>query len=649
MEKIKLILEALSKMQKLQVSTWNAPHHTFSDNLFNSPKDTRVTIPLQEPDRISDHGQKVANHFAKHNIRIADYAKGQAIETIQTQQGQKERPIAIARALTKTGGDHLVSGFANDPSRAASKKNVHSDYQVTISRHPNDVAGMTSRGQSWVNQSCMNFETGSNRGHLRYDVKEGTHVAYLHHKDDKDLKQPLARIALKPFHNDDDANDKILRPESRVYGSGPDAFNHTVAKYLDEKLPATSGESYTKNENVYHDSGSRNYFAVNSDKDFDKYIDKIRRNSDLVPNQSDLGNFRLNTAINHPRFASRHIDKFIDDPTTHESLVNNTKDRPYLLKPEHINKIIEHHGAVMNAPVPVGGRPSAYDHIYRSQHILEKLSRHPATKAEHLNKLLDLSENAAGRKVGDFHKQLPAYVITHPNLPNETMDKFLNPKEESHLGERLTLVNNSGRLTSDHITKLLDKASSTNNLKKLPLVNTIQYNRQNITSKHIDTILDNFKDDDWTPDAYSYTHKHPIQALAQNAGNIPALNKQHVSNMMDAANKDNKVRIQNGIARSGAPHLLSKEHLDDIISRRGTGNALREVVLAHNEGKLKLHPDQIHAMVHHDSDTTRELATGIKGLADEHKNTLLNDKYADIRDAMKENKPLARNREVTDL
>ena len=635
MEKIKLILEALSTMQKLQVSTWNAPHHTFSDNLFNSPKDTRVTIPLQEPDRISDHGQKIANHFAKHNIRIADYAKGQAVETIQTQQGQKERPIAIARALTKTGGDHLVSGFANDPSRAASKKNVHSNYQVTISRHPNDVAGMTSKGQSWEQQSCMNFETGSNRKYLKEDVKEGTHVAYLHHKDDKDFKQPLARIALKPFHNDENPNDTILRPEDRVYGSGPDAFSHTVAKYLDEKLPATSGESYTKNENVYHDSGSRNYFAVSNDKDFDKYIDKIRSNS-------DLGNFRLNTVLKHPRFASRHIDKFIDDATTHESLVYKTKDRPDLLKPEHINKIIEHHGAVMNAPVPPNTGLRPYDHIFRSQNILEELSSHPATKAEHLNKLLDLSENAAGRKVGDFHRQLPANIITHPNLPNETMDKFLNPKDESHLGERLKLATNSTRLTSDHITKLLDKASSTNNIKKLPLGNTVQFNRQKLTSKHIDTILDHFKDD-WSPEKYSYNITHPIDALARNAGNIPALNKQHVSKMIDAVNDNTKLHLRNYLAGSGAPHLLGKEHIDDIVSQRGYGDtALRQVVLAHNEGKLKLHPDQIHAMVHHPSDITREYATRIKGLSDEHKKTLLNDKYSDIRDAMKENKPLTR-------
>lgn len=75
-------------------------------------------------------------------------------------------------------------------------------YELVISRHPYDVAGMsTDRG--W--KSCMELPNESNKSggcyfsFVRKDVEKGTLVCYLIKSTDKNIEHPIGRINIKPY------------------------------------------------------------------------------------------------------------------------------------------------------------------------------------------------------------------------------------------------------------------------------------------------------------------------------------------------------------------------------------------------------------------------------------------------------------------
>lgn len=186
----------------------------------------------------------VRAHLEKHGYEVHDYHAGQ----VKDKYG---RIMKLGKALSATKApDHIVRQFTNDPDRTNKNSDTH---QIVISRHPHDVAGMsTDRG--WT--SCMHMQDGSNREYLKHDIAHGTHVAYLTRKGDDDIKNPIARIALKPFisHNEEDEHHSILRPEIATYGEGTDAFEHTVNKWSREKFPMSDKHAaYRMPDGLYHD------------------------------------------------------------------------------------------------------------------------------------------------------------------------------------------------------------------------------------------------------------------------------------------------------------------------------------------------------------------------------------------------------------
>ena len=101
----------------------------------------------------------------------------------------------------------MKSVYSSRPSLKSIQNN--SNLMVVISRKAEDIAGM-STDRRW--KSCMELpgydknrmEGGGFNSHLFYDIKLGTIVAYLIRKEDKDIEDPLARIAIKPMFGVDD-------------------------------------------------------------------------------------------------------------------------------------------------------------------------------------------------------------------------------------------------------------------------------------------------------------------------------------------------------------------------------------------------------------------------------------------------------------
>ncbi len=189
---------------------------------------TRIYIPLdsKESDNVKPD-PKVKDALSKMGYEVEDYKAGLA-----TKDGK--RLVRIGKLLADQ--PEIKKVFDNDKMRAASKKN---EKLIVISRHPYDIGGMsTDRG--W--NSCMrltdkakgDMSGGEYEEYVPTEIEHGALVAYLIDANDPDIKNPMARVLIRPYINTDDANDVLLVASSNVYGGAPGAFLKTVDKWLEE-------------------------------------------------------------------------------------------------------------------------------------------------------------------------------------------------------------------------------------------------------------------------------------------------------------------------------------------------------------------------------------------------------------------------------
>lgn len=243
------ILAALNEEQKSLVKHWISPKRriSFSDHVFGD-KD-RVTFPINAENTLPGN---IVHHLNNSGYQIHDHTKGIALD-------RHGRQVRIGKILAKSGQKELEKQFN---THMAKQGNAH-NLAVTISRNPYDVAAM-STGQGWT--SCMDLKKrGSEKDEdytdsLIHDINKGTHVAYLHNKDDINLEHPLARIALKPFTAVNNPDKIALRPEDKGYGHFPPSFPKSVQDWAEKHFPLDEGIIYHKPGPLYDDDGRTKIF-----------------------------------------------------------------------------------------------------------------------------------------------------------------------------------------------------------------------------------------------------------------------------------------------------------------------------------------------------------------------------------------------------
>jgi hypothetical protein len=161
-----------------------------------------------------------------------------------------DRPIRIGKIIQKLkqrNPDNVAINIALKAFQSDSQRTLYKqdDLMVVISRHPYDIAGMsTDRG--WT--SCVDLESGCNKDYIPNEIKAGTLVAYLIKKSDPNIEKPIARLLLKPYIND--KSTIYLGIDAAVYGTAPSGFKETVEKWLNSVQSDKNG-LFTLNYNVY--------------------------------------------------------------------------------------------------------------------------------------------------------------------------------------------------------------------------------------------------------------------------------------------------------------------------------------------------------------------------------------------------------------
>ena len=210
---------------------------------FQSKRGDRLYVQFDKVNKmpITTTYMNVRSNLQMHDYEISDYIKGIATD-------KYGREVKIGKILNKVA-PHILQQFNNDSYRI--NKGVSQRF-IVFSKHPYDIAGMTS-GRKWADSSCMNLAKAYGLMYVSQDVSEGTIIAYLVDGKDMNLKNPLARLLIKPYTSVTDSNVVLYVPEGRIYGTATEDFRDKVVEMLDTIQGEKVGAFKIKNQ-LYCDS-----------------------------------------------------------------------------------------------------------------------------------------------------------------------------------------------------------------------------------------------------------------------------------------------------------------------------------------------------------------------------------------------------------
>lgn len=397
-----LILEELSDSQKSKVDKWVKPGRRtidISSHVFPAGHE-RVTIPVQDPkDRSVPAPEHIANHLKEHGYEVHDYLNGRA-------KDKHGREVKLGKALRQTKAPaEYIDHFNADPKRNAAR--LHGDLHVVVSRHPYDVAGMsTNRG--WT--SCMDMDgCHDEQRHLKHDVHEGTHVAYLVRKGDHNIENPVARIALKP-HTSLDGTHTVLRPEDRTYGGAASSFGHTVNKWATENFPLNKGHVYTKNTKIYDDAGDMDEgILMHPDADHKAIAGELAKHKSAKTG-SILGALYKNGDDD----AKNHIMSLYNkDKAPHHRLMWSVAENG---PAEHHHQMLDHWPAHEDVNVSLSynsKHDDVHERIIRSTHSDDESKWHSFRKIGDHTRVQDLAKNPKMHDLMQARKEFHPHILEH--------------------------------------------------------------------------------------------------------------------------------------------------------------------------------------------------------------------------------------------
>lgn len=583
--KVVLLSEALEPHQQDEVAGWDSPDLSFSDHAFGHPNQMRVHVPLQPPK--SQHEPDIAAHLEKHGYRLDDYHKG----LVTDKHGRQQK---LGKVLQKTDAHELLERYSTDPSRAGGS-GIHQDHHVVISRHPYDVAGMTSKGHSWEEQSCMNFDTGSNRHYLPHEVKAGTHVAYLTHKDDHNIERPVARIAIKPFHGQSQDSKSephtILRREERVYGNAPDSFHATVDSWIHKHFPAKDNHIYERDPNVYRDSDQTYEFGKAALQNALYHSDNaVRSEAASSPSitgdhihhyvtNSDHAKFHVYTArtlVSNPAIQERTVDHLVeaakgarDKPSylrsdrSHKALdmldtMSSSYDSEGKAYSEGVNDKLWDHAVSTSPPenlMHFGQRKNISDKIVGGllasstaaghelannkqlkPHHIDKILEHVSDDQESVSRYSTYSKLASSHNVQDRHVQhMLSKIYPAPGNPNAAPWESTLHKPHSRIWFAKEVAKND-RIAKKHVDTLLASRDPQAHLGVSAVANRL-------SPKHVNQLLDH---------AISSPDRETYSTVLGNIAHRARLNSEHVDKLVD--------HISNVPVSQGSSYITSPRH-----------------------------------------------------------------------------------------
>ena len=566
-KKFLVIREELNLKEKQQVRTWyrDPKALTHTDHYFGKGK-TEVNTELEESMDKSEIHKRIERHLEQ-EIPIDHYKSGLT-------KDKYNRDVKIGSLLNKNKAPQdLINSFINDSTRQGKK---FTGLTVKTTRSPEGVAGQTSRNQSWENESCKNFNTGSNRHYLKHEVEHGTVVSYLHDHTGKEI----ARATLHPHINDE--GHRAYAVDSH-YGIGHAGFKDHVKKVAEHLSGQHKGGSlvYTKHPDVYNDSGDEEMIHPNVDaKTLNDRYEHLRRYTVYTADDIDNKKYEEKSLLlQHPKLYQKHLDKIVDNIATKGDIshINDISKNPNLTD-THISKILH-----SNLDIDAKKTVVKHDNISSTDinkivyspegshfhGLKEAIATHKKLTPEHISKLLDNDSS-----------NIRESAMANPNADADNIHKALDD-DDKYVRSVAILHHN---VNSDHIERVLKDKS----LKNVQTRENVFHNRNIINLIKPEHIEDGLKDND----------ARTILAAAMH----PKASDKHIHKALDSEHLDNYFKTN--LFESGKGNI-TPEHIDKVLNFNDStdwASSLRTAAIKHR----KASPDNLIKAINH-SDKTPEL------------------------------------------
>ena len=171
----------------------------------------------------------------------------------------------------------LLNAYNNEKSVMA----LGDDYVMVISRHPYDIGGM-STDRAWT--SCVDLRgERENKKYIPIDVEKGTIVSYLLNKNDLNIKNPVARISIKPFINKSNEKNVLygIEQDSVKYGRQHEGYVKKLINVLDIAQEEKTG-IFKIDEKLYPDNKNKRFIGDFSKEDIEDFKLKVQEVRDRL-------------------------------------------------------------------------------------------------------------------------------------------------------------------------------------------------------------------------------------------------------------------------------------------------------------------------------------------------------------------------------
>ena len=313
-----LILEELTQDQKKLVDKYTSKR---SSNLTFGPifKSPRSYFELSTSNlNVIPVPKDMQYLLDQEGYYCPDYRKGYVYKK---DDKLKSKPVKFIKVLDKSLKNNPDKFLFNqlkkefDERLGTSRKEIIK-CMLCITYDPYDIAGM-STDRSWT--SCMNLDTGMFKDTPLKQVQYGGICAYLIKDNDKNIEEPIARIAIKRLVGEHGTF--IFMSEDRIYGDEQFAIDLHMPEKVEEILNK-SNKITGKDETVFTRKDDNSY----SDKNITSKInyDKLDINK--------LSKDQLETLSKDPDisfdFVLKYGDKLnlIEYFNTHVISLQNVKD-----------------------------------------------------------------------------------------------------------------------------------------------------------------------------------------------------------------------------------------------------------------------------------------------------------------------------------
>lgn len=273
-------------------------------------------IELSDKDRKtllanSDTYKEVSWNLEDNGYEIVSYEEGYAVKrksnnifcNMVSKETNNINLLKIGRLLVKLNLKDLGERFKTDPIRVLNK------FSVVVSRHPIDIAGM-STGREWT--SCMS-EGGCNHNFVKNDIHGGTIIAYLISNNDKNIRNPLSRILFKKYESDNGHSYYALA--NKTYGIHGNILKKECKRIEEELNKNCPQAEYKFNDNYFYNDGEPSTIDTRSEelkkkeqeRKFNLKIRKIKDHNKKVTGLMDslfemCGNLTLDMICDSPKW-----------------------------------------------------------------------------------------------------------------------------------------------------------------------------------------------------------------------------------------------------------------------------------------------------------------------------------------------------------